>query len=166
MAHLRKSIGYFRRRFALSPAEEYVATFVVCVIAAGILLRIWNTAIRPAHPPVPREFGAIDSVFTARSAPEYVSVSAITANGNATAVKIFSAERPAQRKTFPPLHSVNINTAPPEALEQLPMIGPAMAARIIVFRANTPFMKVEDIQRVKGIGRKKFARIEPYLKVE
>lgn len=50
---------------------------------------------------------------------------------------------------------VNLNTADAAALDTLPRIGPAMAARIIDWRdANGRFTSVEDLLSVPGIGDK------------
>jgi len=48
---------------------------------------------------------------------------------------------------------VNLNTADAAALDTLPRIGPALAARIISWRdANGRFAAVEDLLAVSGIG--------------
>jgi len=50
---------------------------------------------------------------------------------------------------------ININTAPVEELVKLDRIGSKYAERIVQYReANGPFVKVEDIVMVKGIGPK------------
>lgn len=55
---------------------------------------------------------------------------------------------------------VNINTATQDELEGLPGIGPAIAQRIILYReTNGAFTSIEDIQKVEGIGQKKFEAI-------
>jgi len=52
---------------------------------------------------------------------------------------------------------VNLNTADAAALETLPRVGPALAARIIDWReANGRFVTVEDLLNVSGIGTKTF----------
>ena len=51
---------------------------------------------------------------------------------------------------------VNINTAPKEQLTTLKYVGDAIADRIIEFRKSTPFTKIEDIMKVKGVGSKMF----------
>lgn len=52
---------------------------------------------------------------------------------------------------------VNINTADEAALDTLPRVGPAMAARIIAWReANGRFTAIEDLMNVTGIGDKTF----------
>lgn len=50
--------------------------------------------------------------------------------------------------------SVNINNADAKALASLKGVGPAKAAAIIADRdANGPFASLEDLMRVKGIGK-------------
>ncbi len=51
---------------------------------------------------------------------------------------------------------MNINTAPKEQLTTLKYVGDAIADRIIEFRKSTPFINIEDIMKVKGIGPKMF----------
>lgn len=65
-----------------------------------------------------------------------------------------------------PAHSVSLNRANAEELSSLPGIGEATAKRIIADRrAHGRFKKVEDLCRVKGIGKKKLASIKRYLRV-
>ena len=64
------------------------------------------------------------------------------------------------------LHPVNINTATEAELDTLPGIGPAIAKRIITFRNQQAFTKPEDIMLVKGIGKKKFAKLRERITVE
>lgn len=55
---------------------------------------------------------------------------------------------------------INLNTADAAALERLPGIGPSTAQSIIAYREeNGPFVTVEDILNVTGIGPAKLAQI-------
>ena len=55
---------------------------------------------------------------------------------------------------------IRVNTAPVEALTTLPGIGPARAAAIVeTRRRDGPFRRVEDLQRVPGIGPRTVERL-------
>ena len=58
---------------------------------------------------------------------------------------------------------ISINSATIEELSTLPGIGPAMAQRIIDYRNNQSFQKIEDIMNVKGIKEKIFMKIKDYI---
>ena len=61
---------------------------------------------------------------------------------------------------------ININTADVTLLDTLPGIGPTKATAIVDYRdANGPFVRIEDIQNVSGIGPSTFADIEPLITV-
>ena len=47
-----------------------------------------------------------------------------------------------------------------EQLDTLPGIGPKIAQRIIEERTSAPFVLLEDIKRVKGIGDKLFEKMK------
>jgi len=61
---------------------------------------------------------------------------------------------------------VNINTATVSELAMLPGVGPSKAEAIVKYRAANPFKQVDQIMRVKGIGKKSFQSMKPYLTVE
>lgn len=58
---------------------------------------------------------------------------------------------------------ISINSATQEQLESLPGIGPSIASRIIEYRTTNPFLSLEDIKNVKGIGDKMFNKIKDYI---
>ncbi|MGM0365255.1 MAG: helix-hairpin-helix domain-containing protein [Actinomycetota bacterium] len=61
---------------------------------------------------------------------------------------------------------VNINSAGQQVLETLPGIGPATAKKIIEYRQSRgPFINIEDIQKVGGIGEKKFEALKDLISV-
>jgi hypothetical protein len=75
-------------------------------------------------------------------------------------------ERAAQLAT-----RIDPNTADWSAWAALPLIGEKRAKEIVAFREawrgehpdEIPFAKLEDLMRVKGIGKATIATLEPYL---
>ena len=62
---------------------------------------------------------------------------------------------------------VNLNTASAIELARLPGIGPSKAQAILSLRDRMKrFKRVEDIMRVKGIGRKTFRKLRSLLAIE
>jgi comEA protein len=60
--------------------------------------------------------------------------------------------------------AVNINAATVDELVRLPGVGPAKAAAIAAFRErHGPFKRIEDLDRVKGFGRKLLGRVRPFV---
>ena len=81
------------------------------------------------------------------------------------ALLYISGARPAHAETAGETTGVvNLNTATAAELERLPRVGPARAQAILALRAKlTQFVKVEQLLRVKGIGRATFRKLRPML---
>lgn len=62
---------------------------------------------------------------------------------------------------------VPVNTAPASELQKLPGIGPKLAEAIIEYRTRSgPFVRVEQLLEVKGIGPAKLGRIRPLVNLK
>ncbi|MFZ9856780.1 MAG: ComEA family DNA-binding protein [Roseiflexaceae bacterium] len=60
--------------------------------------------------------------------------------------------------------TVNINRASVDELTQLPGVGPALAQRIIDFRAqHGPFTTLDDLDAVSGVGESLLSKIAAYV---
>lgn len=61
---------------------------------------------------------------------------------------------------------VNLNSATAAQLDELPGVGPATAKAIVTYRSRKgPFVTVEDLLKVSGIGPAKFAAIRDLVSV-
>jgi len=74
----------------------------------------------------------------------------------------------APRKTASPTpeNPLDLNRATAAELDRLPLVGPALAARIVAWRDSLgPFRTVEQLDSVRGIGPAMLARIKPLLRL-
>lgn len=72
-----------------------------------------------------------------------------------------------QKKSLPKEKSIHLNKADKTELMKLPGIGAITAEAIIKYREeNDGFDHINQLLNVKGIGKKKFEKIAPYLTLE
>lgn len=71
--------------------------------------------------------------------------------------------------TVPPAQAVskvNLNRASADELQVLPGIGPVLAQRMVDWRkAHGRYRTVDDLQEVKGIGKKRLEQLRPLVTV-
>ncbi|MGH8094920.1 MAG: helix-hairpin-helix domain-containing protein [Chthoniobacterales bacterium] len=79
-----------------------------------------------------------------------------TLSGPATAASGFAGDG----SPPPPAANLDVNTATSEALQDIPGIGPVLAARIIAAR---PFKSADQLRSVKGIKTKNYRKLRPYF---
>ena len=61
---------------------------------------------------------------------------------------------------------ININSADAVLLAKLPQVGPKMAQRILDYRKSSGgFKRLQDLMKVKGIGEKVFAKLQPLITI-
>ena len=82
-------------------------------------------------------------------------------NKSGSAIRI-SPQRAKAKATGP----IALNRASAKELESLDGIGPVLAARIIAYRnQNGPFLSIDDLMKVSGIGTVKFAQFKEKLRI-
>ena len=142
-----------QQRLGLPEQEARVLLGLSLMLLAALGLRPF---IHTPPPVTDATYAAADSAFTAaatlgpQSAPRDTSnTSGVTADRQPSTLRL------------------NLNTATAHELEQLPRIGPALAARIVAYRtAHGGFRRAQDITQVTGIGPKTYAQLAPLVVVE
>lgn len=87
----------------------------------------------------------------------------ILAMAISAAAPLAAADKPATAGTA---KLVNINTADAAQLATLPQVGAKMAQRILDYRKSSGgFKRVQDLMKVKGIGEKVFAKLQPLITI-
>ena len=82
--------------------------------------------------------------------------------GKAGSTSRISPQRAKAKSSGP----IALNRASAKDLESLDGIGPGLAARIVAYRnQNGPFITVDDLMKVSGIGSIKFAQFKEKLRV-
>ena len=156
--------------------ESLVARAIGVLLGLGVLALIGDSALagnggaaRPASASPPTQapssppaaaasVGAIDAGSIPLTRPELLPV-ASPDHATATA-------SPVTRAT--PDDPVDLNTARIEDLRRLPGVGAKRAEAILALRARLPggrFKQIEDLLKVKGIGRAMLRRLHPLIRL-
>ena len=146
------------------PPQQPVETPPPAVVAAppeSITVHVAGEVLRPGLVSLPADARVADAVAAAGGA---------TADANLTALNLASLVSDEQQVVVPHVSDgavadvgahdgrVRINQASASEIEQLPGVGPVLAARIVAHRESFgPFSAVEDLLDVSGIGEAKLA---------
>lgn len=131
--------------WGLTKQEQRIILFLLSTFAVGSIVR-WHRQQQAAPPVDPQMLAE----FEERSAAAFPETTAV--------VRGFI---PAQDTAVWPL---DLNRATLQELQQLPGIGAVMAQRIVDYRkARGRFGSPEELQQVKGIGRKTFEKLKPLV---
>jgi competence protein ComEA len=77
-------------------------------------------------------------------------------------VRLYQGRLTRPLESQPAALRLDLNSATPQQLLQLPRVGPAMAERIVDAR---PFADLDDVRRVSGIGQATLDKIKPHVAV-
>ena len=169
-------VGWYARRPSAAPDASggvYVAPDAP-PRAPTVMVHVAGAVARPGvyELPVGSRVGhGIEAAggFTAYANTDGVNLAATLEDGQRVDVPTRgSVQAPAQQPDQPDsAGAININRASAADLEQLPGIGPSLAARIVQYRAtHGPFGSVDELVEVPGIGPGRLADIRGHVVVQ
>ncbi|MEW6029528.1 MAG: helix-hairpin-helix domain-containing protein [Chloroflexota bacterium] len=154
---------------ARSPRGEGV-TLLPPPTAAPIVVDVSGAVPRPGVYELPEGSRVRDAVtaaggFLAEADKSQVNLAAPLEDGQKLEIPYAAGVEVSAPTEVPFL--IDINYASVEELETLPGIGPTLAENIVIYREeNGPFLRIEDIMNVPGIGESTFDQIKDLIYVE
>lgn len=142
-----------------------LASLLVTAILLG--LHAWKEAVRESRPI------EVQHAEISTSAPVTSNISQIARFADVPDLAPRTTDIPSRQpsrltssaKASAVLFQIDINSADAQAWTQLPGIGDVLADRIVHDRAERgPFVTIDDLLRVKGIGVKTLAKLRPHLR--
>jgi competence protein ComEA len=157
-------------------SEEVVAEQIAPtqMIAPALVIDVTGEVVSPGVYELPAGSRVIDAIKAAggarpKAALSELNLARIIKDGEQIYVDpIYTAGSPTRvgSKAAAPRGPININRANASDLDSLDGIGPVIAKRIIAYRTtNGPFVVLEDLLKVSGIGDAKFAQFKEKIRV-
>ena len=128
-----------------------------------VIVHITGAVPRPGVYALPQGARIQDAIsaaggFLAEAEKSQINLAAILEDGEKLDIPYLEGASPVLTTPIPDVVTsttelININTASAEELDTLPGVGPTIAQKIIEYRElNGPFLSIEDITNVPGIG--------------
>jgi competence protein ComEA len=171
--------GYFRQPDAIGVAQTkaiplQAGDVVVHVIGAvnrpGLVTlsgsaRINDAIEKAGGPTKDADLGILNLAARVADGMQIV----VSRKGEDTSSSVTVPEGKTPGESAPPVvpgGQISINSASAAQLEELPGIGPAIAARIVEYRQGSGgFKSIDELEKVKGIGPKKMESIRPHVRL-
>lgn len=153
-----------------SKSELFVLFLIIFGLAIGLSVEYFQIEESNLNAK-DNTFAFLDSVALAEQTT-YIA----TDNHNNSFDNLATADTVVEKKNLFPQHNtkkkeiisgkININKASKVQLMKLPGIGEKTADKIILYREQQTFQKIEDIMNIKGIGNAKFAKMKEFIEVQ
>jgi comEA protein len=170
---MKRTLKYF----SFTKNETKVLLFIIIVLVSGFSIKYIKYLSFNANNPV-FDYTKTEELFKKLSRGSLNNISSDSVENNTDnnlKQKLQTTEdslktkgkKKSKKEENLKLKSININTATKEILITLPGVGESTAEKIIKYReTHNGFKKIENIMKVKGIGKKKFEKLKDYIFVE
>lgn len=161
MPHIKAAFAAAIDRARASGAVGPVARVSLFVLAIGVFAAIGSVAARGDTRPPPA------TTPIASAAPEAPAPMPTVSAEAARDPPMPAPPAGGVRGRATPDDPVYLNTATVEDLERLPGVGPKRAAAILAFRKRVGrFRQVDELMRVRGIGRGAMKKLRPVVRLD
>ncbi len=143
---------------ALTSTERKIILFLSGTVLLGAGIRLYQEAF----PSVPQfDYTASDSAFAALSSREPGQ------NETDASLVVESNAEESTAEDDTAIVKINVNVATKQDLMTLPGIGDVTSERIIAYRTDIgPFQSIDDLKKVKGISKRKFEQLAPFITID
>lgn len=158
-----KLLERLNQRMGFTRNESLVVLFLVGSLVVGGAVKLFKELA--GDPAGTYDYSRLDQEFVLRSQAAFEQGGLGGGREGADSARPRTPIHPSAGKLkSPPEKKININTATKQVLMRLPGIGETTAERILLYRQDQgPFKRIDDLQEVKGIGKKKLERLVPYV---
>ena len=147
-----------------------LVVILLVVLTAGIGLGVGHW--RRGHPEIVERLERLDRADAPADATDHPSTPAarppreVRPRSERSSGADVMVRRTAPQKTTPPAQPIDVNHASQDDLRTLPGIGGVLAARIVEAREREgPFASMDDLRRVRGLGRSKLDRLATFIAI-
>lgn len=160
---LEKFLNFFRNHFSATKQEVIISILLFIGLLVGVLIKeIRNDRVAPL------DTDEIARIVDSLARIENLDVTGTDIYGTPVFPNIDSSKKDlffAKLKTGDTI-KINLNSASRVELMRLPGIGEKTAQLLIDYRKKQKFKKIEDLYKIKGIGKKRVEEIRPFITFE
>ena len=162
-------ITQIQTKLSITKSEAIIVLVLLSGLAAGTLVRYFGFSGKDdmiSQSAVYKTLDSLAEVSRTTYTGTDVKNNPITELAKSDTVVAKESPFPKSKKLTTAEIKVNINSASKVELLKLPGVGEKTAINIIEQRKSQPFRKAEDIMKIKGIGPKKYAKMQPFIDVK